>query len=294
MELRHLRYFVAVARELSFTKASRQLRVAQPALSRQIQQLEEELGVRLLDRDRHGTKLTESGRAFLAEASALLEQSERAIQVVQKTGQGITGQLNVGYIWTLFHSSIPDVLNRFREVRPEVAVHLFDLTAAEQAAALTEGKLDAGFIGFAHEAEAAGLARRKVGRCSFVVALPKTHRAARQRGLSLKSLADEVFLMISDQSYPGASKIALDACLQAGFRPKTVQSVARGYAILSLVAARCGIALLPEPLRKLPHADVVFRPLQEELCADLFMAWCAGRSLPILDAFLSLFPEPLP
>src|SRR4051794_37082301 len=135
MELRHLRYFVAVAQELSFTKAARKLRVAQPALSRQIQQLEEELGVRLLERNRRDTRLTQPGRAFLNEACALLEQSRRAIQIAQKTGRGDCGELNLGYVWGLFHTLVPAAMTRFRALLPEVSVNLFDLTATRQAEA---------------------------------------------------------------------------------------------------------------------------------------------------------------
>src|SRR5262245_21644149 len=168
MELRHLRYFVGVAQELNFTRAARKLRVAQPALSRQIRQLEDEVGVPLLERNRRGVHLTDSGRAFLAEAQSLLEQSEQAIRVAQATRQGAKGPLNLGYVWGLFHSLVPAAVERFRRQNPDVAVNLFDLTATQQAEALVQGTLDAGFIGFTHEADAAGLAKQKVGSCSFV------------------------------------------------------------------------------------------------------------------------------
>src|SRR5262245_36755259 len=110
MELRHLRYFVEVARALNFTNASRNLRVAQPALSRQIRQLEEELGVRLLERSRRGVRLTPAGEAFLGEARGVLEQSAQAVRVAQRTSLGKAGQLNVGYVWGLFHSLVPPVV----------------------------------------------------------------------------------------------------------------------------------------------------------------------------------------
>src|SRR6185503_6517758 len=189
MELRHLRYFVGVAQELNFTKAAQKLRVAQPALSRQIRQLEEEMGVLLLERHQRGVSLTQAGQAFLAEALALLGQSEEAIRVAQKTGRAADGTLNVGYVWGLFHSVVPSVVGRFRRQFPEVAVNLFDMTATQQAEALREGRLDTGFIGFAHEADAARLAKRRVGACTFVAALPQNHPAARQAKVSLATLA---------------------------------------------------------------------------------------------------------
>src|SRR6185369_5143458 len=275
MELRHLRYFVGVAQELNFTRAAQILRVSQPALSRQIRQLEEEVGVVLLERNRRGVRLTMAGKAFLAEARALLEQSEQAIRVAQETNHAGSGHLNVGYVWGLFHSVVPATIERFRREHPNVAVNLFDMTATQQAEALVQGRLDAGFIGFAQEADAAGLSKRKVGTCAFVAALPKNHRAARKPKVPLATLAQDFFFVISEQNYPGASWFVLEACQRAGFRPKILQAAERGHTILGLVAGNCGVALLPEPLRALPHPGVIFRPLAQPPTGDLFIAWQA-------------------
>jgi DNA-binding transcriptional LysR family regulator len=287
MELRHLRYFVGVADGLSFTKAAQKLRVAQPALSRQIRQLEEEVGVTLFERSRRSVRLTDAGQVFLAEARSVLARSEQAVRAVQATNQIGRGSLNIGYVWGLFHTLVPAAVTRFRQAFPNVAVNLFDLTATQQVAALTEGRLDAGFVGFAQEVDAAGLAKQKVGACALIAALPKGHRAARKSTVTLSTLAQEFFFVISEQNYPGASQCVMAACSQAGFRPKILQSAERGHTILSLVAGNCGVALLPEPLRALPHPGVVFRPLTHSTKSDLFLAWQADRPLPLRDAFLA-------
>lgn len=291
MELRQLRYFVRVAEKLNFTRAAEKLHVAQPALSRQIRQLEEEVGVALLERSSRWVRLTKAGKAFLAEARALLEQSEQAIRVAQETGRPGHGRLDVGYVWGLFHTLMPATLERFRGQFPEVAVNLFDLTATQQAEALVEGRLDAGFIGFAHEADAAGLAKYKVGSCPFVAALPRRHRAARKSQVPLATLAQDFFIVISEQSYPGAAHFVSEACENAGFRPRILQAAERGHTILTLVAGNCGVALLPEPLRALPHPGVVFRPLTHSPVADLFVAWSSSRLSPLRDAVLDFFRE---
>jgi DNA-binding transcriptional LysR family regulator len=288
MELRHLRYFVGVAEALNFTKAAQVLRVAQPALSRQVRQLEEEIGVTLLVRNRRGVKLTQAGQAFLTEARALLEHSDQAVRVAQRTGQGRGAPLNVGYVWGLFHSLVPAVIGRFRLKFPQAAVNLFDLTATQQAESLVSGRLDAGFIGFAQEADAAGLAKRKVGSCCFVAALPANHRAARKSHVSLATLAQDFFFVISEQNYPSASRFVLEACAQAGFRPKILQAAERGHTLLSLVAGNCGVALVPESLRALPHPGVVFRPLTQPPVGDLFIAWSPSRLSSLGKAFLEL------
>lgn len=289
MELRQLRYFVSVAQELNFTRAAQKVRVAQPALSRQIRQLEDEIGVRLLERNRRSTHLTDAGRAFLPEACALLEQSARAVQVAQKANRAAAATLKIGYVWGLFHSLVPGVMERFRCLLPDVPVHLFDLTATEQAGALVEGTLDAGFIGLADDAKGPGLARRKVGACSFVAALPERHASARKKRLPLLDLAEQPFLMIAEESYPGASHLVSQACELAGFRPKIAQHVRRGFTILGLVAGGGAVALLPESLCTLPHPGVVFRRLREPVGADLYVAWRPSLFRPERDTFLRLF-----
>jgi DNA-binding transcriptional LysR family regulator len=272
MELRQLRYFATVARELNFTRAAAKLHVAQPALSRQVKQLEDELGVGLLTRNKRGVELTPKGRAFLIEAEEILQHSERAMQSARGNG---AGPLKIGYVWGLFHSIVPQILQRFRALEPNIAVHLFDMAAAEQSKALAQGKLDAGFIGLAFEAESAGLAMQRMGTTRFVVALPKRHPLAKRRAVNLKALEGEVFLLISEEHFPGASRVMREACRAAGFKPRTLE-VERGHTILSLVAAGCGVALLPEALRDLPHSNMVFRPVAAPISADLFIAWGKG------------------
>jgi DNA-binding transcriptional LysR family regulator len=272
MELRQLRYFATVAREQNFTRAAAKLHVAQPALSRQVKQLEEELGVELLARNKRGVTLTSAGKTFFAEAEDILQQSERAMQ---RARGGEAGALNIGYVWGLFHSIVPHALQRFRASEPEVAVNLFDLSAAEQGRALASGKLDVGFIGLAFEAAAAGLQMQRVGATQFIVALPEKHPLARRRSIDLKMLAEDVFLLISEEHFPGASQVMREACSTAGFKPRTLFAE-RGHTMLSLVAAGCGVALLPEPLRALPHADLAFRPPSTPIFADIFVAWRAG------------------
>jgi LysR family transcriptional regulator, benzoate and cis,cis-muconate-responsive activator of ben and cat genes len=290
MELRHLRYFVCVATELNFTQAARRLRVAQPALSRQVRQLEAELGVQLLERDSHGVRLTAAGRAFQIEAGALLAQSEQAVRVARQTGKLGSRPLRLGYVWGLFHSLVPPLIEQFRRQAPSTPVHLFDLAPSEQSRELLSGELDAGFIGFAQEADGAGLCKRKISSCEFIAALPKGHHAARKSAVELGSLANDFFLGISEETYPDASHHVQEACRRAGFRPKVLQMVERGFTILGLVAGGGGVAILPKSLKAMPHAGVVFRPLTDPPITDLFLAWKPQTPSPLLAEFLKVLP----
>ena len=270
MELRQLRYFATVARELNFTRAAARLRVAQPALSRQVKQLEQELGVPLLNRNNRKVSLTEHGQSFLVEAESILQQSERAMQKARATEQR---SLNIAYVWGLFHSTVPQVLQNFRKLVPTVSLNLSDLSAVEQGRALTSGIIDVGFIGLAFEAEAAQLEKHRIGSTQFVIALPDSHKCAKARSVPISALENDVFLLISEENFPGASQVMLRACARAGFKPKTLRVAERGHTILSLVAAGCGVALLPVPLSDLPHSKIVFVAPAEPIRADLFVAF---------------------
>lgn len=131
-----------------------------------------------------------------------------------------------------------------------------------------------------------------VGRCALAAALPKKHRAARQRAVPLAVLAQEFFFVISEENYPGASRCVIEACARAGFRPKILQTAARDHTILGLVAGNCGVALLPDPLRALPHPGVIFRPLADPVTNDLFLAWSPARSSALRDAFVNCASQP--
>jgi DNA-binding transcriptional LysR family regulator len=226
MELRQLRYFATVARELNFTRAAAKLHVAQPALSRQVKQLEEELGVALLARNKRGVELTRHGISFLPEAEQILQQSERALERARGNG---TGSLNIGYVWGLFHSTVPGILQRFRTLEPNISVHLFDMPAAEQGRALAQGKLDAGFIGLAFEAEEAGLAMERVGATKFVLALPKRHPCARHRAVDLRALEGEVFPADLRGAFSWRGAGDERGVFQRGFQTANAGSGARAY-----------------------------------------------------------------
>jgi DNA-binding transcriptional LysR family regulator len=288
MELRHLRYFVAVAEELNFTRAAQRLHVAQPALSRAVRQLESELGTSLFTRSKRAVTLTEAGRRLVKQAGDLLAQSDRLIENVRLNSEG---PLRIGYVWGLFHSILPECVRRFRAAHPEAVVHLFDLSAAEQAKALVHGSLDLGFIGLALEADGARLAKTKIASCEFVAVLPRHHRAAKRKTVQLRDMAEESFIIISEKTYPGAAQKITETCAQAGFRPKILQAPERGHTVISLVAAGAGVALLPSPLQELPHSGVIFRGLEESPEIELFLAWNRKVGSAARDRFLSMIQK---
>src|SRR6476646_6986470 len=183
MELRHLRYFVAVAEELNFTRAAEKLHLAQPSLTRQIHNLEEELGVRLLDRTRNQVSLTEEGRRFLVDARRLVALSLESVKAVHRFSRGESGQLNLGYLFKFNFDLLPATLSTFYQTCPEIAVNLFDMSPAEQLRALETRKIDLGFIGLRPEAthkSMAVLTWECVAQHNVVVVLPANHPLAKK------------------------------------------------------------------------------------------------------------------
>src|SRR6185503_719253 len=207
MELRHLRYFVAVAEELNFTRAAEKLHLAQPSLTRQIHNLEEELGVRLFDRTRNQVSLTEEGRRFLVDARRLVALSLESVKAVQRFSRGESGQLNLGYLFKFNFDLLPVTLATFYRVYPEISVNLFDMSPAEQLRALEARKIDLGFVGLRAPAASknmAALAWECVARHNVVVVLPARHPLAKRDKIKMTDLKSLFFVAMSEETHPGS------------------------------------------------------------------------------------------
>src|SRR6266853_951070 len=216
MELRHLRYFVAVADALNFTKAAALLHLAQPSLTRQIHNLEEEIGVRLLNRSKSRVALTEEGRSFLVDARRILALASESILAVQRLGRGDTGQLNIAYLSNFDFELLPETLGAFRQTFPHIALNLFDMTPSEQFRALETRKIDLGFVGLRPPAANKDLQSESIARDKTVAVLPVKHALARKRRLSLGELETMFFVGMSEKTHPGFRDWLNGTCQPAG------------------------------------------------------------------------------
>ena len=291
MELRHLRYFVSVAEALSFTKAAQKLHTSQPSLTRQIRDLEEELGVRLLHRTKQKVTLTDEGRLFLADAKRLLALAAETVESVRRLRSGEVRALNVGYVSNLFYDLLPKTLDSFHQTFPAVSVNLFDLSCGEQFRALEEGKLDLGFVGLHEPIARRGLEFRKIASYKTVVALPKDNPLAGRTTVALKALAPMFFIAMSETSYPGYRDWLVKACQRAAFAPKVLQDVDLERKMIQAVAAGLGIAIVPEQLKKLAHENVVFRPLDTVIVTEGCVAWRNENPSAILQAYVQIVEQ---
>ncbi len=288
MELRHLRYFVAVAEELNFTKAAARLHLAQPSLTRQIHNLEEELGVRLLNRSKTQVALTEEGRSFLVDSRRILALSAESILAVQRLSRGETGQLNIAYLSSFDFEPLPETLRVFRQTFPHIALNLFDMTPAEQLRALETRKIDLGFVGLHPPPSAAGLQWESIARYRTVVVLPARHRLARKRQVKLSELETLFFVGMSEKTHPGFREWLNATCQQASFTPRVLQDAELEPTLMTFVAEGLGVTLAREHIRKLPHPGVVLRPLVPPVKSDYCIAWNRHNDSRALQQYIQI------
>jgi DNA-binding transcriptional LysR family regulator len=291
MELRHLRYFVAVAEELSFTKAAQKLRLAQPSLTRQVRNLEEEIGVRLLERANNRVALTEEGRRFLFDSKKLLAMCAESVTAVQRMNRGENSQLNIGYVANVHYGLLPATLGAFRKISPRVALNLFDMTSAEQFQALESHKIDLGFVGLRPTLSGHDLLSECVTNDTILVALSDRHPLAKVPKVKLADLVPQFFIEMSAKTHPGAREWLLEICQSAGFAAKILQEADTELTAITFVADGLGVALMPEQIAGLPHAGVLFRPLTPPLRRESTIAWRADNPSKPLKDYIQIVKE---
>ena len=287
MELRHLRYFVAVAENLSFTKAAAKLHLAQPSLTRQVHNLEEEIGVRLLERSKSRVALTEEGRSFLTDARRILALATESILAVQRLSRGETGELNIAYSPNFDFELLPETLRAFRQAFPHIALNLFDMSPAEQFRALEARKIDLGFVGLPPPA-ASGIYWQSITRHRTIAVLPAKNRLARRRQVKLTDLENLFFVGMSEKTHPGFREWLNRTCQQVGFSPRVLQDAELEGALMTFVAEGLGVSLAREHIKKLPHPGVVFRPLAPPIYSDYCIAWNRANELRPLRQYIEI------
>ena len=286
MELRHLRYFVAVAEELHFGRAATRLRIAQPALSQQVQQLERELGVLLLARSRRAVALTEPGRLFLTEARRTLAQAAGAADIARRAAAGEAGRLRVGYVDVALWGVLPDVLRAYRERHPVVAVTLHERLPRQQLAMLRTGSLD---VGIGPPPPAGTIETAPVSDDPVMVALPAGHRLGAHDSVDLAELAADPWVLVPTRVSTRLGTLVTTACAAAGFTPRVAQEARQLDALVALVSAGLGVTLVPSAAERVRRPGVVFRRLRGvDLRLPLVAAWRRGDPPPTVASFVEV------
>ena len=264
MELRHLRYFVAVAEEKSFNKAAERLFISQPPLSRQIKQLEEEIGVTLIDRENRPLRLTEAGEFFYDHAIQILTKSDNLRAMTMRKGN-FDSSLSIGFVSSILYGILPRVIARFREIYPNINIKLYELNSWQQTQALTDGKIDVGFGRLLFED--ASIRRLLLREESLVVAAPSGHRLAQeqQAGVRLMDLTNENLLLYPTAPRPSFIDYVLELFEARNLKANYFTEVRELHIALGLVAAGEGLTIVPKTLEHMRSQEVAYIPFEDGL-----------------------------
>lgn len=291
MDFRRLRYFVAVAQERSFTQAATRLRISQPPLSRQIQLLENELGLELFERGKRPMQLTEAGRVLFDQALQLLERAEELQATMQRIKKGLRDTFRIGFVASTLYGRLPEIVRTFRIARPGVDLMLLEMISLEQIAALKERRIDVGFSRLAFDdPEVARLLMRDE---KLVAALPELHPLASARGsLSLASLAADRLIVYPRSPRPSYADHVLQLFRSRGLKPASVEEVRELQVALGLVAAEVGVCIVPESIKRLRRDHVAYRSLDDDsLVSPIYMCFRRDDQSPNITLTMRLIKE---
>jgi DNA-binding transcriptional LysR family regulator len=285
VELRQLRYFVAVAEELHFRRAAARLHISQPPLSQQINALEAELGCTLLERTRRRVELTPAGEAFLRDARAMLAELDVAVSTARAIDAGQSGVLRVSFVGSALLSIVPAAVQRFRRARPGVEIELRERPTAEQLRALSTGVVDVALVRPPIHSDI-DVHAHEVMRERTIAAIPADHQLAALRRIPLKRLAGEPLVLFPRPQAPGYHDRLIGRMAATGTTPHVVQYAPEMMTIIGLVAAGIGVSPVPASMEHLAIDGVTYRPLSGAPDAELVALTRAGEASPLAEAFV--------
>jgi DNA-binding transcriptional LysR family regulator len=290
MELRHLRYFIAVAEELHFTRAAKRLHIGQPPLSQAIQALEADLGAQLFERTKRSVRLTGAGALFLADAYRILTLSEQAAEGARRAQRGEAGELRIGFTFsTPLTPLFATVINRYRSQFPAVSLTLHEMSTLRQLEALETRALDLGFIRPPETALPDKLLLSALRVDPLVAVLPTTSPLASKSTVAIRDLAELPFVMYPQGAGTGIYPQIFRLCRAAGFEPRIGQQAGEASTIIGLVAAGCGVSVLPGSFDRIRMDGVCYRTIEDAAATtSLLLARRSDEASPLVDAFVKL------
>lgn len=288
VELRHLRYFCAVADEQHFGRAAARLALSQPALSVQIKQLEETVGTRLFDRHSRHVTLTDAGRVFDESARRILREVESAVAATRRASTGETGTLRLGFGPSLMQATLAQVMRAYGLRYPDVRVDLRELPAAEQGAALLRGELDVAFMRGAQQDPRLDV--QPFAREPLLIAVNREHPRATAKRLPLAALAHDPWVLFPRVIAPQLYDQVLRLCREAGFVPHVVQESREVYTTVGLVGAGIGVTIVPQNIARMSWPDIVYRPIPRA-SVQLSIVRPSGPVRPVVRTFLDVVRE---
>src|SRR5271170_5519360 len=286
IEIRHLRYFLAVAETLHFSKAAAHLKMAQPPLSQQIRSLERILGYALFQRTTRGVRLTRVGEFFRERARNTVTKLQDDVEMARRLGSGQEGVLTVGFSGSVMLTTLPKAIERYRRVYPKIELRLRELVTAEQIPSLLDGTLDLGFLRDGEPRE--GLSIEPILRERFIAVLPSRHRLAKRATIRPSDLRNEPFVFFARRMGPLAFDRTSAVCEAEGFRPNVVQEAPQWPTVVRLVAAGSGISLVPACVASFAMPGVVYKKVRSRHWTSIDIGLKPDLDNPAVEAFLSI------
>jgi DNA-binding transcriptional LysR family regulator len=293
MELRHLRYFIAVAEELNFTRAAERLHIGQPPLSQAIQVLEADVGAQLFERTKRWVRMTEAGRLFLDDARRILALAEQAAETARRAQRGEAGELRIGFTYsTPLTPLFATVINRYRLRYPAVSLTLHEMATGPQLDALGQHALDLGFVRPTEGPAPADVLLTRLRDDALVAVLPAAHPLARKKAIAIAALKDMPFVMYPPNAGTGIYPQIFRLCRAAGFVPRIGQVAGEASTIIGLVAAGCGVSVLPASFDRIRLDGVKYRSIEDAAATtSLLLARRSDDASPLVKAFVELATE---
>jgi DNA-binding transcriptional LysR family regulator len=296
MDIRQLRYFITVAEHLNFTKAANQLYVAQSAISHQIADLEEQLGVKLFIRNKRSVQLTPAGSVFLKEAIEIVEKTTGAIEKAKQTDAGIIGSLSIGFLTVHVRSFLPEVIKQFRELYPKIELHLNHFPSKMLKESLEEGELDLAFTLPAGLHRIEEIETLTVAREPYCIVMHKNHPLSSKKKIKLSDLASEPFIIHNRQASPvGSYDFIVHLCEQSGFTPRIVNQPRFVDTVPILVESEMGISILPKSFEAYSSSSLRFVEMEgvKNHDCELVVAWKKNNLNPSIPLFLEVLEKKL-
>lgn len=287
MELRHLRYFISVAKHLHFSEAAQELNISQPPLSKQIKQLEEEIGAELFYRNNRKVELTEAGKYFYSTSINLLNQLEREVFTVREIHEGAIGSLRIGFGGSVVYDFLPKIIKIVNKLYPDLKLELQQLTSNEQVKSLLDGSIDIGLL--VPPVLNDKIAVLPVREESFVVCMPSNHRLACDvLPIDIKEFSNDKIIMTPEKSGKGYYDLIMSLFTEAGFYPDIIQTAQEQQTIVSLVASELGIAFVPESTQRIVHENVRYLPIKQQTKKITALAWNKENYRPSIKLFKNM------